>query len=832
MNKGCKWTKEKCHEAALKYNKKIDFIKLSYKEYRAAARRGWLSDICSHMVETTKPAGFWNNKENIKKVIEESKINSITHLKNEYPAAIQSIRVNGWLDEFFPKRIKHGYWGKLGKEEIRIKAAEYKNQSEFQQKCKPAYELAKQNGWLHEFYIIKKRGLTYDECKDIVGNYSSYSELYQQDVSVLTKIRSKGWENLISHWELPISSRNPKWTYERCKEEIDKFKYLNDLQGTSVLGAIKKNGWYDELTSNLIREAHAPYTKEEVFEAALKYQTRNDFRVKCPGQYGAAKRLGIMSEVTSHMGISLNKKQYTKQEILDSASKYTNQRDWLNNEPSIYRCACGYNKTKSSEEDKKFFKECVSHMEYIFKPNGYWTYERCKEISLKYNSLKEFRENPEDASVYSVINKNGWKELFEHMEMGRKPYGYWTYERCKEVALKYKSRSEFSKSKNDCTAYHTIHANEWFELLNHMKRKMTLKKRHIYVYEFSQSKVAYIGLSCQIKRRHDQHMGVEYNKTKSPVLSYMEKTGESPLFKVLTRRPLNEENAPHKEDECIKKYKQDGWVMLNKAKAGSLGGTYKWTYEKIVEIAKTCKTMKEFNKKIPSWAKKNITKEQLYELTKDLYKETTTWTYEKCKEVANNCRFKREFQKKYSGAYKFAIKTNILNDLFPHTYNDLRMMVYNDYEKFMELGLRYDGTNEFSKKHRGYYKFACKNGWINELTKIYAERRKEKLKSRKYSNKLKRSYTKEDILNSSQKYMYKTEWLKADKKFYKAAKKYEWFDEATAHMKKYEYKSKYDLETCKKLANTCRNKSEFQEKYSGAHKYLLRNNLYKVVFPN
>lgn len=586
-------------------------------------------------------------------------------------------------------------------------------------------KLAKVNEGASGLYPNERRKLTYEECKKVVNKYESYSELYKQDVSILMKIQKKGWNELISHWELPFSTRNPKWTYEVCKEEVKKYKYLKDLQGTGLLNSIRRNGWYDELTVNLIRELHPPYTKEEVIEAALKYKTRTSFLKGAPSHYAAAKRLGVMFEATSHMGVSLNNKQYTKQEILDSASKFTNQRDWLNSEPSIFRSAQGYNKLKSSEKDKAFFRECISHMQYIFKPNGYWTYEKAKEVALKYNKLKEFRENPEDGSVYNIINNNGWRELLEHMEFGMKPKGYWTYEKCKEIALKYKSRSEFSKSKNDCTAYSVICQNKWYELLNHIKRKMTLKKRHIYAYEFPQSNVAYIGLTCDIKRRHAQHLGVEHNRKKSPVFSYIEKSGEYPTFKVLTRRPLNEENAPKKEDECIKKYKQDGWVMLNKAKAGSLGGVYKWKYDKIVEISKTCKTMKEFNKKVPFWARKSINKEQLHDITKNLTNEIITWTHEKCKEVAIGCKNQSEFQKKYPGAHKYAIRTHILYVLFPHTQNDLKKIEFNDYDKCMELGLKYNKTKYFKREYNGYYRAACKNGWMDEIKKVYQERRKE-----------------------------------------------------------------------------------------------------------
>ena len=67
-----------------------------------------------------------------------------------------------------------------------------------------------------------RRKLTYEFCKEEISKYNSYSELYQADISILNKIKQKGWDELISHWELPFTKANPKWTYERCKEEVSK----------------------------------------------------------------------------------------------------------------------------------------------------------------------------------------------------------------------------------------------------------------------------------------------------------------------------------------------------------------------------------------------------------------------------------------------------------------------------------------------------------------------------------------------------------------------------------------------------------------------------------
>ena len=61
------------------------------------------------------------------------------------------------------------------------------------------------------------------------------------------------------------------WTYERCKEEVSKMSYLNELQGTSVVNALRRNGWFDELTSHLIRVVNRPYTKDDCIKEAKKY---------------------------------------------------------------------------------------------------------------------------------------------------------------------------------------------------------------------------------------------------------------------------------------------------------------------------------------------------------------------------------------------------------------------------------------------------------------------------------------------------------------------------------------------------------------------------------
>ena len=51
-------------------------------------------------------------------------------------------------------------------------------------------------------------------------------------------------------------------------------------------------------------------------------------------------------------------------------------------------------------------------------PYGYCTYERCKEEALKYDNKKEFREK--SYRCYIVAHKNKWLELCSHMTKNKK----------------------------------------------------------------------------------------------------------------------------------------------------------------------------------------------------------------------------------------------------------------------------------------------------------------------------------------------------------------------------------------------------------------------------
>jgi len=54
--------------------------------------------------------------------------------------------------------------------------------------------------------------------------------------------------------------------------------------------------------------------------------------------------------------------------------------------------------------------EICSHMKLIQRPKGYWTFERCKEVASKYTSKKEFLE--EYSGAFDKMRDNGWLDEF------------------------------------------------------------------------------------------------------------------------------------------------------------------------------------------------------------------------------------------------------------------------------------------------------------------------------------------------------------------------------------------------------------------------------------
>lgn len=193
--------------------------------------------------------------------------------------------------------------------------------------------------------------------------------------------------------------------------------------------------------------------------------------------------------------------------------------------------------------------------------NIYWTYERCKEELMKYKTRKDaIKHCPRP---YVISKNNNWFELYEHLEYLIKPNNYWTYEKCKSEALKYDTKKEF---KNKCSsAYNISFRNKWLDnICQHMKNDI----------------------------------------------------------------------------------KPDGY----------------WTYENCLTASKECITIKEFSKKYRRAYILSLDNDWLknFNLERTNHKK---WTYTECLDAAKKCNSFKEFRTKYPGSY-YSCRKNKWEDIF------------------------------------------------------------------------------------------------------------------------------------------------------------------------
>lgn len=89
------WTKERCHEEALKYKSRYEFEKNSGSACKAARKNKWMNEICSHMLYKIKPNNYWTKEKCYEEYLKYGK-----KLIEINRTVYEKCRTNNWLIEF------------------------------------------------------------------------------------------------------------------------------------------------------------------------------------------------------------------------------------------------------------------------------------------------------------------------------------------------------------------------------------------------------------------------------------------------------------------------------------------------------------------------------------------------------------------------------------------------------------------------------------------------------------------------------------------------------------------------------------------------------------
>ena len=222
-------------------------------------------------------------------------------------------------------------------------------------------------------------------------------------------------------------------------------------------------------------------------------------------------------------------------------------------------------------------------------------------IAKEFKTRTDFYKN--DPGAYTSANERGiLDDVCQHML--KKLHHNVKKEDVHTLALKYKTRMEF-KNSEDGWAYNQAVKKKYIdEVCSHMETIGSKYYRCVYVYEFTKQKSCYVGLTYSIHLRHLQHNN---SKTYSAVREFCEKNNIEMVSPIQLTDYIEKNEASKMEKYYVEKYKDEGWNILNRQTAGSLGGN----------------------------------------------REHITYTKELCKKLADECSSKTEFSKKYVSAYRY-----------------------------------------------------------------------------------------------------------------------------------------------------------------------------------
>lgn len=444
-----KWTYEACKEEALKYNSIQEFKEYSASCYGVILKNKWSDELFSHLKYGNKPPNYWTKKRCAEEAL---KYKTKAEFRKNSVSAYSASKKFKWLDEICSHmeivKLPKDYWNDINK--CKVEALKYKSKTDFQKYGRGAYRKSLENGWLdeicshmeivgswHKRFIYAYEfpdnhvyvGLTYDISKRMKG--------HGEKGAVFNYIQETGLEPTFKKLtNLPVDVE------EASKLEGDYLnKYLSD--GWVKINKAKTGG----KGSGIVK-----WTFQKCQEEALKYNTRSEFQKTSSGAYKACVRQKWLDEVTVHMTpIHSPNGYWTKERCAEEALKYTKRTEFKKGSKKAYGASC----------KKGWLDEICSHMLLIKKPDGFYTLEKCIELSKECKTLSEFCYN--HSVAYRIVLANNWQKIVFESLKTRTPNNYWTLDKCIELAHNCSTMTEL-KTKNG-TAYNTICKNKWWSTI-------------------------------------------------------------------------------------------------------------------------------------------------------------------------------------------------------------------------------------------------------------------------------------------------------------------------------------------------------------------------------
>lgn len=408
------------------------------------------------------------------------------------------------------------------------------------------YEFANKNGWLEIAckHMTGGKGLyqkgywTLDKCILDAKKYKTKSEWrYSQVPNGFTVAKRRGWlEQCCAHMTL-VKRPNGYWgVHENCLKDAAQYSTLGSWEkhSAAAVSTARKNKWLESCVVHMDPRApsNLKWTKKLILDDARRYRAISDWRENSPGAYKAAHRTKILGEITANMSSVISQGEYQVTKFLlergikfETQKRFSDCRDktylpfdfylpkfnlliefqgvqhrkgWRRDDGDAKNIARrdAIKKSYASNNSYHFIeiwslKEVstvlTNALEVIEQNNGrklslekkilspselnslltlgIWTLEKCKEDAIRFKTKSEWAKN--SSGAHSASYANGWiDECCAHMAVLWEKK--WTIETCKADAIKYGTKGDWQK--NSAAAYMAAHKKGWTpECCIHMK---------------------------------------------------------------------------------------------------------------------------------------------------------------------------------------------------------------------------------------------------------------------------------------------------------------------------------------------------------------------------
>lgn len=227
------------------------------------------------------------------------------------------------------------------------------------------------------------------------------------------------------------------WTYERCKEEVSKYKNISEFRNKMVYKVILNNKWYEILDNKRIIKPKGYWTYEKCKMITSNYSDIMIFKKENGGAYyqifknnwyelfdhmrrlpNFYKRLIYVYEFSDnscYIGLTCNIDRRNKQHLNEKDSPVYNYINDKKIQPKLVIISDYINIKDAVKMEKDIVSLYQKNNWNILNKNKtgsigmtrlIWTKEKCTEEIKKYKTYAEFRKNSAGAHNSAFIH--GW----------------------------------------------------------------------------------------------------------------------------------------------------------------------------------------------------------------------------------------------------------------------------------------------------------------------------------------------------------------------------------------------------------------------------------------